>query len=304
MTTAPHPALAAALATLLASGCASAPARPWSRNDLCTARSAPVEGGGPAAADAWIGLLLGGFDARTRRATTPALDCTGAQVVWSAPALACADSDFARRLLPDAPIAAEDVVVSPAGPGLSLVWIVTGRFATGDAVGPVALVEGDGRRGIVRAIGALRAYPAKARLRLERVGAGEVLVAEGEACAGGACVRAARLMPLQGERFTPEPVRAESGRCVAPAFVDLVRQEVRREDGEQRRLELQASLSFAPDGVRIDELVLVQELARKPEAPPRLLHRAQDSQLVKLVEGRFTAPGPSLWSRMAGRAAP
>jgi hypothetical protein len=294
--------LAAPLAAALAAGCSSAPVvvRPWSRNALC---AAPAEGAADAkvSPDAWLALLLQGYDARARRATRPAVDCTGAQVDWTAPAIACADSEFTRKLLPDGPIAPDDVLVSPAGPRLWLVWILTGRYASGDALGPVALVEREPERLVVRALGTLRAHPVRARLRLERAGGEEVLVAEGEACAGSEnapCARSARLMPLQGERFAQEPLVGEGGRCVAPAVVDLARQENRREDGALHRLELSASLAFDAAGIRVDELVVVQDVPRKAEAPPRLLHRAQDTRVLTFANGRLSAPGPSLWARM------
>jgi hypothetical protein len=46
---------------------------------------------------------------------------------------------------------------------------------------------------------------------------------------------------------------------------------------------------------------VVQEVQKKADAPPRLLHRAQDSRVLSVAGGQILAPGPSLWSRMTAR---
>jgi hypothetical protein len=203
------------------------------------------------------------------------------------------------------PIAREDVIQAEVGPGLWLVWIVTGRYASGDAMGPVALVEAHrledfAKRLVVRGLGVLRAYPGKARLHLEQMGAEEVLVAEGESCpgGGGACTKAARLMPLRGGRFEAEVVHGVKGECLEAGLVYLKQQETVRAGESTRRVEGEARLAYEPAGIRVEETVLVQELGAKADAPPRLLHRAQDTRVIAVREGRLTAAVPSLWTRM------
>jgi len=252
----------------------------------------------------WIALLLRGVDPVTRRVTTPALDCTGAQVRWEGPALACDDSALARTALPERPLVPEDVITSPARERETLVWIVTSRFASGEAVGPVALV--DARGGVYRAValGVLRAFPRKARLRLEQLGTQWVLVAEGELCAGAdgsSCLQAARLMPLRQGRFESQPLQGADGACVSPAWFETARQETRRAEGRWERLELRASLVFGPAGLEIEESVAVTEVADRNAAQgSRLLRRAQATRTVHWDGGRLRASDGPLWSRVAG----
>lgn len=289
------------VAALLAAGCAGT-RTPRSLPSLCeTERTGPGE---PDAAE-WIRLILRGVDPETRRVTSPAIDCSGAQVRWEGPALACQDGTLARTALPDRPLAVEDVVTGPAGPGLRLVWIVTGRYASGEAVGPVALVDEGGRTLRVVALGALRAYPRAARLRLEQLGRQTVMVAEGESCGAqdqASCLRAARLLPLSGARLVPTPVTRAEGGCLAPAWLELARREVRRTEGRWEQVELGSQLIFSPAGLEIEELVAVGELpSREAVRPSRLLHRAQGTRTVRWQDGRLVGDGEPLWLKLAGR---
>jgi len=251
----------------------------------------------------YIELLVRGYDPVRRTVTIPALDCTGAQVRWEGPALACADSSLAQTALSERPLGAGDVITSPVAERYTLLWIPTTRYAAGDAAGPVALVRAGEHRLEVAALGVLRAYPRGARLRLEVMGGLRVLVAEGEICAGeeaASCVRAARLVPLRQGRFAPEPLLDGDGRCQSPAWFDLARSEARRAEGRAARLDFSAALIFSPAGLTVDEQVVLQEVAgRSGGPPPRVLHRAQSSRAVQWREGRLVASGPSLWSRMA-----
>ncbi|OFX21916.1 MAG: hypothetical protein A2V77_20615 [Anaeromyxobacter sp. RBG_16_69_14] len=237
----------------------------------------------------------------------PALDCTGAQVRWNGPALACEDGAVARAALPDRPLATTDVLATPVSPTRTLVWIPTSRFASGDALGPVALVEAVGSRLRVLALGPLRAYPQHARLRLEALGERKVLVAEGELCSSAepaSCVRAARLVPLRDDRFVSEPLLGTDGKCLSPAWFDLSHQEQRRSETRRERLELGASLSFGGTHLAIEEQVVVLDLGANPEgAPARIVHRAQSTRTVRWVADRLVVSGTSLWTRMTqGRA--
>jgi hypothetical protein len=282
--------------------CASGP-HPWSGRSLCEAgidRNAPSID-----ADTWFALLLRGWDPRTREVTTPAVDCTGSQVRWEAPAAACADGSLAKTLLPSRPLGPGDVVVTPYAEDVQLVWVMTGRYASGDALGPVAVVERKRGDLIVRAAGVLRGYPDRVKLRLEKLGNTEILVGEGERCTGpdpSTCQRAARLVPLRGDRFQPEPLVSQGGACVAAAWVDLARQESERLDsGLRRRYQLAASLVFEPSVLRIDEEILVHDLdPQKPATPPRLFRRAHADRTITLVDGKMVTTEQSLWARVMG----
>lgn len=291
-------AITTGLALLL--GCAaSRPPPPPTVPALCSRDRV-----GDGASD-WTALLLRGIDPVTQRATTPALDCTGSQVRWDGPALACADGTLARTMLPERPITAADVIVTPVSVDLSLVWVVTSRLASGDALGPVALVETTDRLRRVLALGPLRAYPRGARLRLEALGERKVLVAEGEACASAdpsSCVRAARIMPLRGDRFVPDVLQGEDGRCVSPAWLELQRKDPRPSGAGWERLDLTATLAFSGQVLEVDEQVIVQELESATGAPTRVLRRAQAQRSIRLSAQGLAVSGPGLWARMTSES--
>jgi hypothetical protein len=288
------------LALVLAS-CATAPRHPWPDDAKCELAAPDATAHGP---EKWIKLLLRGYDSESRRVTSPALDCTTAQVRWEAPAFACFDNALATTLLPQRPLGEADVIVSRIGDGFGIAWVVTNRFASGDALGPVAIVEQKDERLLVHALGALRAYPDRATLRLEKLGEVTVLVAEGQLCASKdptTCVRSARLMPLRGDRFSPEPLFSEAGACVSPAWFDLDRRESATLDsGWTRRNTLAASLVFGPQGLRVEEQLVVHDLdPRDKQARPRLFRKADGERTVKPVEARLVTTGRSVWSATA-----
>jgi hypothetical protein len=279
---------------------ACATAHPWSSSPaLCALRSTASDPG----ADAWIALLLRGIDPRTRLVSTPAVACTGEPIGWSAPAFACDDPIIARTSLPPRPLTAGDVAVSWLDDSTALVWIQTEQFASGDALGPVALVERTRSRLVVRAIGFLRAFPTRPRLSLHRLGARELLVAEGERCTSGdpaSCERAARVAPLVGARFASGPLVDDRGACIAPSLVYLTRSEVEPLNGRVHRFfELSASLVFDVDELRVQELMTVRD--GPPGQPPsagRVHRRAEGSYAVQVEGSRIRATGTPLWARM------
>ncbi|MFL5275551.1 MAG: hypothetical protein ACJ79O_00240 [Myxococcales bacterium] len=278
--------------------CASAP-HTWSGRTLCEGaidRNAPsVE---PAT---WFALLVRGYDPRTGAVTTPAVDCTGTQVRWDAPAALCIDGAVTRTLLPARPLDARDLVVTSYAENIQLVWVMTARYAVGDALGPVAIVERKGGDLVVRAAGVLRAYRDRVKLRLEKVGRTEILVAEGERCArsdASTCQRGARLVPLHGDRFEPEAFVSDAGACVSPAWVDLSREESERLDFGRRRFQLAASLAFEPSLIRVDEEVVIHDSdPSKPATPPRLFRRAHADRTITVSDGKMVASGQSLWMK-------
>jgi hypothetical protein len=284
----------------LAIACATPP-HPWSNTSLCGMERTPEP---PASEhEPWLLLLVRGYDRRTHEATTPAVDCTGAQVRWDGPAMACVDGSVSSTLLPPRPLGASDVVVSAQEQGIQLAWVITNRYASGDAVGPVAVVQTTSRESIVKATGVLRAYPERSTLRIEKIGKNELLVAEGERCASGdasSCHRAARVLPLRGPRFAPEPLGSEDGGCLSAAWFDLARDETRPLDSvRRRRYRLTASLHFEPTLLRIDEEIVVHDFdPHKPQAAPQLARRAHAERTVVLLDGRMVASGQSLWSKV------
>jgi len=294
---------AAPLLAVLAA-CA-APQHPWSGETLCE-----LPGAAEPRPETWFALLLRGYDPQSGLVTSPAVDCTGSQVKWDSPAAACFDDALHKTLLPVRRLGEKDVVRSQIGPDLQLVWVVTNRHASGDGLGPVAVVESTGGRWVVRAIGALRANAQEATLRLEKLGDLELVAAEGASCMGAdraSCQRAARVLPLRGLRFAGEPLFSEAGDCLSPAWFDLTREESERlGSGWRRTYKLTASLRFEPAAIRVEELLVVHDAdPREPATPPRLFRRAEGERSVRLVEGKLVVSGRSLWDKLVrDRAAP
>lgn len=284
----------------LALGACAGGQHTWSGDALCElTRPAAGEPTG----DTWLALLLRGYDPVTRRATSPAVECTGGQVRWEAPAFQCSDSASARTALPDLAITDKEVVVTPLGDGLRLVWVITNRFASGDALGPAAVVELKGERLVVRVVGSLRANPIRAKLRLERIGPAEVLVAEGDRCATSdpaSCDRSARVVRIERDRLHPTTVASETGGCIGAGLFHLGREESERlPSGLSRRYRLDATVAFSPAGLTRSEQVVVHDLDPKaPSTPPRVLRRAAADDLLPLRGDTFVTSGTSLWTRM------
>jgi hypothetical protein len=236
--------------------------------------------------------------------TSPPIDCTGAQVRWDTQALQCDDEKAASTLLSERRLENADVVVTPVSKDTSLVWIATSHYASGDASGPVALVTTAGRQLRVTAMGALRTYPERARLRLETLGATTVLVGDGERCRtdGLGCVRSSRIVPLRGARFEPMPLEGEDGRCLAPAWFDVARRERRKTRAGWEQLEFTAALSFSPSslgGLVVEERVIVQDASSgETKGTARVLQRAESTRQVRWDGGRLVGTGAPLWSRI------
>ena len=292
------------LGLAVTTACSSGPRPPPEPPALCVLDRAGASGAsetvGPGT---WVALLVRGYDPKTHRVTAPALDCTGAQARWESPALRCGDNVLARTALPERPLAEADVMTSDVGPGSTLVWIATTSYASGDASGPVALALRSRSQLRVVAIGVLRAFPRNVKLRLESMGGVKVLVAEGDQCTAGdgsSCARVARVVPLVGSRFEPMPLVGEDGQCVSPALFELSRTERRHAREGWELAELSTALAFGPNGLAVQEQVLVHDLGESERgAALRVLHRAQASRAVRWSVNRMMTSGAPLWSRMA-----
>jgi len=288
------PSLAPCLAVAALCACAPALPHPWSHDDVCSAKA-----GGSIDAGTWLRLILHDYRPEVGRIN---LDCSGVEIAWEGPAHQCVDPESARRALPDRPIAERDVVVSEVDRAHRLVWVQTRHFADGDALGPIALVKVRGRRLRVEALGTLRAYPSS-RLRLVQGGGAVVLVAEGKACPGAGstgCGRAARLMTLNGTRFSPSRMVDEGGACLGAGWVQLAREVVERVgEGKERHYRLDASVSGGADGIRLTELVTVHDRdPRRPAASEKLFRRAEAMGVYRVRGGDLVAESGPLWSRV------
>lgn len=272
------------------------------RGALCSAEGVKGVEVGFVPASAWFSLLLHGYDPAAGANPRPTVDCTGTPVVWQEPAAdECLEpGPPAEPLPPPEKLADGDVVLSSAGTNQQLVWIITRRFANGEGQGPLALIERSGRSLTARALGPLRSLTVRPKLRLERAGGIELLVAEGDACVGDTCRRELRVVPLRDARFLPEPVGSESGGCLGPAWFPLRREEeYELPTGTRRKLALTSVLSFGPAGVDVHELVEVREYEPALAAsPPILSRRIQADRTVRVGAARLVSTGPSLWAQL------
>lgn len=325
------------VATVVAAACSSSnsnrpPPPPLPIPALCTIQGPrPQQGIVPTLRwEQWTRLLLRdynpGFPANNPR------DCTNQPVAWrefdGACAEYCDEPSNAQRpegercrvplseVIAQRPITEDDVLVSRVADNLRLVWVVTDRFTNGEAIGPVALTEflSDGKV-VVRAIGTVRNFPKRARMRLETVGERRVLVHEGEICGDEedrtTCRRAARLMLLQttgnahGARFLPEPLRSVRGRCYGPARFEFTKSEdVNLSTGVRRRFSLSTGIQVRPEGIQVHETVLVQDAnPARPDDPPRSFRRAGQDRAVYVRGNTFVSSDPSLWSRVLAQDA-
>jgi hypothetical protein len=286
------------LCALLAA-CATQPPR------LCIAKAAMSDRIVPTPDD-WFALLLHGFDREQGVAASPTVDCSGVPVVWQEPLQSeCREpGPEAKALPPPARLTEEDLVLETIRADLRLVWVVARRFSNGEGLGPVGLVERTPRGFVVRALGSLRAYPRQSRLRMEQAGKITVLIAEGDVCTedgSQVCRRMARVLPLRESRFFAEAVsNSGDGACLGPAWFPLSREEVLElPNGLHRKVEYTSTLSVKPEGIVIDEQVVMHNLdPREPSMPPLLYRRAQAQRVLEVKETRLVGTAPSLWVKL------
>ena len=259
-------------------------------------------------ADNWGRLMLRGYNPGI--APGNASDCTGRAVQWREPNVRCWETDAeeqnaAQVPIPQRPITEDDVKVSRLQGNLRLVWIIVDRFRNCEAVGPVALTEFVSNRVVVRAMGTLRTFPQRVRLRLETIGNRRVLVGEGEVCENDddltTCRRQARLLMLRGDRFVGEPLRTASGRCLGPARLEFVKRRNTRlpDTGWVRTFEQQTQLQYRASGIQVHEQVVVSDAdPRREGIPARVFRRAGQDRAIYVHNDTFVASDPSLWFRV------
>lgn len=264
-------------------------------------------------ADNWGRLMIRGYNPGI--APGNASDCTGRSITWSEPNVRCWETDpeevsAAGVPIPQRPITEDDVKVSRLEGNLRLVWIIVDRFRNGEAVGPVALTEFTNNRVHVRAMGTLRTFPQRVRMRLQTIGNRRVLIGEGEVCENDAdlttCRRQARFMLLRGNRFVAEPLRTTAGRCLGPARFEFAKRRLVRmtETGLERTFELQTQLQYRAAGVQVHEQVIVSDLdPRRPDVPARVFRRAGQDRGIYIHNDTFVASDNSLWFRVLNVAA-
>ena len=248
----------------------------------------------------WFVLLLEGYQS-SGGVARPAKDCRGWPIKLAPEG--CGGDDSVPPMTATA-LGTRDLVVSSLGDARRLVWAMTDRLEDGQAQGPVAIAEINQRGVVVRTLGILRAYPHNVSLRLERVGIGTVLVAEGESCvdpdqptASERCERAIRVVPLLGDRFVPKPIVDDKGVCVGSALFPI-RAAGDAGKGRAARYKLEASVTVGPDNIGIrEQLVLTRAQAATDVAGGSFVTRVSAERQITWRGGSLVATGPSLLTR-------
>lgn len=295
---------AIALASIFAGGC-----KPDPTTDLpiCKAEVAGSEAdevaSGSVAPDIWFLILLRNFDRNTMQLKRPAQDCSGRAIEPKAEAVdSCIVGDNPAKPLPERPLTEDDLLIAPLDDGRQLVWAKTGEYDNGEAVGPIAITEWTARGVAVRAIGTLRAQKDRAAIRLEGVGADQVLVVESRYCDPDdpkQCSRRIRLVPLVGDAFQDKRLQTEDGTCLGAAEVVMYEEkQVTLGNGIERNFEVARSVDFSEGEVVINEQVTIKDTdPSQPDEPAKLFRRANvERKLAVGTDAIVTQSG--LWEDM------
>ncbi|MBV1856989.1 MAG: hypothetical protein KUG77_01165 [Nannocystaceae bacterium] len=294
-----------ALASLALSGC-----KKEGPSDLpiCKAEVAGKEADEVAAGsvppDIWFLILLRNFDRNTMQLKRPGQDCSGRTIEPKAEAIdTCIVGDEPAKPLPARPLTEDDLLIEALDDGRQLVWAKTGEYDNGEAVGPIAITEWTSRGVAVRAIGTLRAQEDRAAIRLETLGAEQILVVESRHCDDPKnCSRRIRLLPLIGDSFVDKRLQTEEGACIGSAEVTLYEEKlVALDNGIERKFEVARSVEFEEGVVVINEQVTIKDSdPSQPDLPAKLFRRANVQRSLNVgLDAIVTQSG--LWDDMLSK---
>lgn len=254
-------------------------------------------------ADIWFLIVLRNYNRSTWEVARPVEDCSGRPVEQPpAPAFAECLRPGKDVPLPARPLTEDDLMVVPTEDGRQLVWVKTTHFENGEAMGPIALAEMSVRGVLIRKIGTMRAQANKAAIRVEKMGAQEVVVVEARACekdAADRCHRVLQILPIFDTTFEERPLVSPEGACLGPAEFALFReQDVEMENGMIRHFKMSTSIEFGEGGVVVTEQVNIEDSdPSQPDAPPKIFRSANVQRpLVLTANGIETKTG--LWETM------
>lgn len=296
-----------ALASLALSGC-----KKEGKTDLplCKAEVAGKEAAevadGSIPPDIWFLILLRNFDRETMQLKRPGLDCSGRAIEPKAETVdTCIVGDDPPSPLPERPLTEDDLLIEVLDDGKQLVWAKTGEYDNGEAVGPIAITEWTSRGVAVRAIGTLRAQKDRAAIRLEAVGAEQMLVVESRHCDPDDpknCSRRIRLLPLVGDSFTDKRLQTEDGACIGSAEVTLYDEKlVTLDNGIERKFEVARSVEFEEGVVVINEQVTIKDKdPTQPDLPAKLFRRANVERSLNVGTDAIITQG-GLWEDMLSK---
>jgi len=295
--------------------------------------SAEVAGGAAAEstvqelpANIWYSIMLQGFDRDRMLAGDDPKDCTGRSTLTPTPppfaegvkppeddqpdvVAGCTIGGSEDDRLPARPLTEDDILINEGPDGTSLVWVKATHYKSGEAIGPVALVQWTPAGIAVRALGSLRAQTNKARMRIEVSGSQRILVVEGDECnveESKLCKRIMRLLPIIDGRFAtvplklaPEDIKAGADACLGDAAFALFEHYTSNlPDGWIRRFEIVRSVTFDTGAPLIAEQVVIKDKdPDQPEAPPQDFRQASSDRTLVYKDRYFETRG-SLWEQM------
>lgn len=241
----------------------------------------------------WTELLVG-TSSRAER------DCAGESIRLPRSGAACpADGTTPSAITIDE----SSVTTKRLDAGRRLTFVRT--HSVGDEVlGVVALVTQDARALTVEALGHLRTRGERLRLRLEALGAREVLVADAETCANpddiSTCLREVRFLVREDDRFVEPSVYDEEAVCQGPPVLRMARTEsATLPDGWSRAFKLATSWEVRDGGILVREQVTTEDTKpSEPGLPPRPFRVVDSVRTWRLERERFVSSDRPLWDRM------
>ena len=194
-----------------------------------------------------------------------------------------------------------DLVIGQVGEGRLLVWAATEELATGDVMGPAALVFWTESGLEVHATGKLRGLREDSRLRLHLSTGVPVVILDAERCdAEGRCTTITKFFPIVARRFKDVPVLDPEGNCLGDASFVLDRREEQVVPGKlTRRFVLQRTIELSDDGIYLIDLVTGDELdPNDPVGTVKPFRRVSARRKLDFVEDHFVLRDRDLWEHV------
>jgi len=284
-------------------------------------------------ADIWFSILLDNFDREQRLAGDDPRDCVGDSALAPTPPPIPADEqqdedadpnvvagcniapDPSIKPLPARPLTDEDVVINKGPDGMSLVWVQALHYDNGEASGPVAMVQWTKSGVAVRALGTLRTFTKKARMRIEVAAGQQILVVESDQCNvedSKICKRIMKLLPNLGGRFATVPLKldpdeidedkaftGEVDPCLGVAAFPLFEEYTSNlPDGWVRKFVVNRSVTFDGEAPLVSEQVVIKDKdPNQPEAPAQDFRQAANDRTLE-YQGRAFLTRASVWDNM------
>ncbi|MCA9709403.1 MAG: hypothetical protein KDK70_26415 [Myxococcales bacterium] len=198
-------------------------------------------------------------------------------------------------------IEATDLIMSQVGEGRMLLWAATEELATGEAMGPAALVFWTDTGLEIHAAGMLRGLRNEARIRLHQTSGKPVVILESQECnANDECTPIAKFFPIVKRRFMDFPVKSAEGECNGSATFALSRKAEQPREGKlTRKFELQRSVELAEDGIYMVDLITGDEYNPKdPAGVVRPFRRVTARRKLELADDYFIVRDKDLWEHV------